>query len=77
MVTVLGLDYHASTTMYGVNRGEMVAYIYSWDGSGVVGLMFDSTHKMANDRVMDVMGYRDPSIFYEKVNGLNFFACKK
>ena len=75
LASALGLDYHTSTTMYGVNRGEMVAYTYSWDGGGVVGLVFDSTHKVANDKALDAMGYRDPSIFYEKTSEADFFPC--
>ena len=76
LASVLGLDYHTSTTMYGVSRGEMVAYTYAWDGAGIVGLVFDSAHKVANDNALDAMGYRDPSIFYEKASKANFFSCE-
>lgn len=75
LVTALGLDYHTSTTMYGVNRGEMIAYTYSWDGNGIVGLVFDSIHKVANDKTLDAIGYRDPSMFYEKTSVANFLPC--
>lgn len=75
LATALGLDHHRSRTMYGVNRGEMVAYTYSWGGNGVMGLVFDSTHKVANYKVLDAMGYRDSSIFYEKTSEAEFLPC--
>lgn len=75
--TNLGVDHHRSRTMYGVNRGEMVAYVYSWDGNGIVGLAFDSKHKVGNYDALGGMGYRDSSIFYQKVRGADFLACGK
>lgn len=75
--TPLGSDHHRSRSMYGVNRGEMVAYLYSWYGAGVVGLAFDSIHKVANFEALQAMGYRDPSIFYEKTDGADLFPCVK
>lgn len=75
--TNLGVDHHRSRTMYGVNRGEMIAYDYSWDGNGVVGLAYDSKHQVGNSNALHAMGYRDPSIFYEKVNEAEFLACEK
>ena len=75
VTTPLGLDHHNSATMYGVNRGEMVAYIYSWNGDGVVGLAFDGTHKIASPIELQKMGYRDPSIFYRKTAGPAFLPC--
>jgi hypothetical protein len=76
VTTPLGSDYHNSQTMYGVNLGEMVAYVYSWDGDGVVGLAFDGIHRVANSDALEKMGYRDSSIFYNKEPGSAFMACK-
>ena len=76
LATNLGVDHHRSRTMYGVNLGEMIAYDYSWTGDGVVGLAFDSTHKIANSNALENIGYRDPSIFYEKVSGPAFMTCR-
>ena len=73
--TPLGEDHHRSRSMYGVDRGEMVAYFYSWHGEGVVGLTFDSVHKIANYEELQAIGYRDPSFFYEKTSGPDFFPC--
>ena len=73
--TQLGVDHHHFASMYGVNHGEMVAYTYLWDGGGVIGLMFDAIHKLADPKELDRIGYRDPSFFYDKISGDPFMAC--